>query len=140
MMHHCLAVGGDLQVDFDAVVAVDRGGNRGRSVLDDAVLRVVQAAMGDRTCNQPIEIGHGHAARQETSNRPSTSTEESAGNTETPTVVRACLPLSPNAATIRSEAPFMTLGPSRKFGSELMKPPSLTTRITLSRSPSAAFS
>ena len=43
-------------------------------------------------------------------------------------VVRACRPLSPKAATIRSEAPFITFGPSRKPGAELMKPPSRTTR------------
>ena len=70
---------------------------------------------------------------------PSTSTAASAGSEATPTVVRAWRPLSPKAATIRSEAPFSTLGPSRKSGAELMKPPSRTTRTTLSRSPSAAL-
>ena len=59
---------------------------------------------------------------------------------DTPTVVRAWRPLSPNAVTIRSDAPFITLGPSAKPGAELMKPPSRTTRATLSRSPSAALS
>jgi len=54
-------------------------------------------------------------------------------------VVRAWRPLSPNAATIRSEAPLSTFGPSRKSGAELTKPPSRTTRTTLSRSPRAAL-
>src|SRR5262249_60418731 len=48
--------------------------------------------------------------------------------------------LPPNTATIRSDAPFMTFGPSRNAGVELMKPPRRTTRATLSRSPSAALS
>jgi Predicted branched-chain amino acid permease (azaleucine resistance) len=34
----------------------------------------------------------------------------------------------------------MTLGPSAKPGAELMKPPKRTTRVTLSKSPSAALS
>ena len=37
-------------------------------------------------------------------------------------MVRAWRPLSPKAATIRSEVPLSTLGPSRKSGAELMKP------------------
>ena len=62
------------------------------------------------------------------------------GSAATPTVVRACRPLSPNAATIRSDAPFMTFGTVEESRAELMKPPSRTTRATLSRSPSAALS
>src|SRR5204862_507648 len=54
--------------------------------------------------------------RYETSNIPSTSTAASAGRAATPTVVRAWRPLSPKAATIRSDAPFSTFGPSRKSG------------------------
>ena len=34
-------------------------------------------------------------------------------------------------STIRSEAPFITLGPSRKSGAELMKPPSRTHALDL---------
>ena len=53
---------------------------------------------------------------------------------------RAWRPLSPKTSTIRSDAPFITFGPSVKPGAELMKPPRRTTRTTLSRSPSAALS
>jgi hypothetical protein len=49
------------------------------------------------------------------------------------------LPFSPKTATITSEAPFITFGPSRKPGAEFTKPPSRTTRATLSRSPTAAL-
>ena len=54
--------------------------------------------------------------------------------------LRAWRPLSPNTSTIRSDAPFITFGPSVKPTAELMKPPSRTTRATLSRSPSATLS
>src|SRR5262245_46355446 len=140
VVHHGLAVRADLQIAFDAVMPRDRGGEcRGR-VLDDGFLimqptvrhgspRAVRAADRDRPWT----------ARQPTSKMPSTSTAASPGSTATPTVVRACRPLSPSAATMRSEAPFITLGPSRKPGSELMKPPKRITCLTLSRSPSAAL-
>src|SRR5262249_1629000 len=135
VMHHRLAVAADLQIDLDAVVARDGGGNCARRVLDDALRRIMQAAMGNRPGGEPIGRHRGHF----TSNIPSTSTAASSGSTATPTVVRACRPLSPNRETIRSEAPFITFGPSTKPGSELMKPPRRTTRVTFSRSPSAAF-
>src|ERR1700735_5329252 len=60
---------------------------------------------------------------QDTSNRPSTSTAASAGNAATPTVERACLPLSPKTATMRSEAPFITFGPSVKPAPRSDEPP-----------------
>src|ERR1043166_8821118 len=131
MVHHRLAVGGDLQVGFDRVARGDRGREGARRVLDRAFS--VQPAMRDRPRGQPIEAAH------DTSNEPSTSTAALSGSAATPTVVRACRPLSPNAVTIRSEAPFITLGPSGNRAAELMKPPSRTTRTTLSRSPSAAL-
>src|ERR1051326_2181861 len=131
MMHHRLAVGRDLQVGLDAVARRDRGREGARRVLDRAL--PVQPAVGDRAFGEPVETAH------DTSNEPSTSTAALSGSAATPTVVRACRPLSPNARTIRSEAPFITLGPSGKPAAELMKPPSRTTRITLSRSPSAAL-
>src|SRR5262249_7298743 len=135
VVHHGLAVRADLQIAFDAVMPRDRGGEcRGR-VLDDGFL-IMQPTVRHGPCDQPIEIGHG-PRRQPTSKLPSTPTAASPGSTATPTVVRACRPLSPSAATMRSEAPFITLGPSRKPGSELMKPPKRTTCLTLSRSPSA---
>src|SRR6185312_459672 len=138
MMHHRLAVGSELDIAFDGEIPRDRGFRRGRHVLDDAARNIMQAAMSDRPRRQPIWSTHA-LVLQDISNRPSTSTAASAGSEATPTVVRAWRPLSPNTATIRSEAPFSTFGPSRKSGAELMKPPSRTTRMTLSRSPSAAL-
>ena len=92
--------------------------------------------MGDRPRGEPIERGRalsGHFEQAFDLDR------RIGGSAATPTVERACLPLSPKAATIRSEAPFITFGPSTKPGAEFMKPPSRTTRTTLSRSPSAAL-
>src|SRR5262249_25002704 len=137
VIHHGLAVGAELQVAFDAVAGSDRGGECRRRVLDDAFFGIVQAPVRHRPRDQPIEARHLNG--QATSKTPSTSTAASPGSTATPTVVRACRPLSPSTATIRSEAPFMTLGPSRNEGAELMKPPRRTTCLTLSRSPSAAL-
>ena len=139
VMHHGLAVGGELDVDLDREIACD-GGLRPRAGMFSMMPRaaIVQAAMGDRPRRQPVRRAH-RVSAQETSNTPSTSTAASAGSEATPTVVRAWRPLSPKAATIRSEAPFSTFGPSRKSGAELTKPPSRTTRTTLSRSPSAAL-
>src|SRR6185437_6797070 len=139
MVHHRLAIGGELDIAFDAEIARYRSQCRGRHVFDDAACGVVQPAVGDRPRRQPVGCAHLAAPAQETSNSPSTSTAASAGSAATPTVVRAWRPLSPKAATIRSEAPLSTFGPSRKSGAELIKPPSRTTRTTLSRSPSAAL-
>src|SRR5579872_4764606 len=137
-MHHGLAIGGELNVAFDGEIALDRGKRGARHVFDQAARALVQAAMGHRSCRQPGGGAH-ERPPQETSNTPSTSTAASAGRDATPTVVRAWRPLSPKAVTIRSEAPLSTFGPSRKSGVELTNPPSRTTRTTLSRSPSAAF-
>src|SRR5262245_57284668 len=139
MMDDGLAVGADLQIALDAVAAGNCRFERGGRILDDALARVVQASMGYRSRGQPVEAGIATAGRHVSPKPPSPSTAASAGNTATPTVVRACRPLSPNTETIRSEAPFITLGPSTKAGSELMKPPSRTTCLILSRSPSAAL-
>ena len=57
--------------------------------------------------------------------------------TGTPMVVRACRPASPNTATARSEAPFITWACPVKAGGAAMKPPSRTTCCTRSRSPVA---
>ena len=89
--------------------------SRARHVFDDAARAVVQAAMGHRPRRQPAGRAH-RRLRYETSNMPSTSTAASAGSEATPTVVRAWRPLSPKAATIRSDAPLSTFGPSTKVG------------------------
>ena len=111
-MHHRLAVGADLDVALDAVAGGDGGANAPTACSRSCRRRVMQAAMGDRSGGQPV----GRGIAQATSNRPSTSTAASSGSAATPTVGRAWRPLSPNTATIRSEAPFMTLGPSAKSG------------------------
>src|ERR1700687_239887 len=134
MMHHGLAIGADLEIGLDAVAAGDGCGECRRGILDHARGGIVQAAMGNGSRGAAVEAWHEPHA---TSNKPSTSMAASAGRAETPTVVRAWRPLSPNTSTIRSDAPFITFGPSVKPGAELMKPPSRTTRVTLSRSPSA---
>src|SRR5262249_34291011 len=141
VMHHGIAVGGDLEIDLDGVAGGGRRRHGGRRVLDHAGCRIVQPAVGDGARDQPIEARHGTTGRgvQATSKEPSTSTAASSGSTATPTVVRAWRPLSAKAVTMRSDAPFITFGPSRKSGAELMKPPSRTTRTTLSRSPRAAL-
>jgi hypothetical protein len=55
VMHKSFAVGADLQIDLDAVTAVDRGAQRARGILDEATRCVMQPAMGDRPCGQPVE-------------------------------------------------------------------------------------
>src|SRR5579872_5815233 len=143
MMHHGFAVGSELDVAFDSEIRFDGSECRARHVFDDAARAIVQTAMGHRPRGQPVRRSHLRLSFfgpcYETSNTPSTSTAASAGSEETPTVVRAWRPLSPKAATIKSEAPLSTFGPSRKSGTELTKPPRRTTRTTLSRSPSAAL-
>src|SRR6187401_1909459 len=57
VMHHGLAVGADLQICFDAVAASNRSCESGSSIFDDAALRVMQAAVSNGSCSQPIE-GH----------------------------------------------------------------------------------
>src|SRR6185312_8806347 len=100
VMHHGFAVGGKLDVAFDREIAGHGRPRGGRHVLDHASRGIVQTAMGDRAGGQPVRCAH-----QATSNTPSTSTAASDGSAATPTVVRACRPLSPNTATIRSDAP-----------------------------------
>jgi len=61
------------------------------------------------------------------------------GSEARPTAERACLPIvSPKTSTMRSEKPLMTLGGSGKSSVQLTMPRTFTTRLTLSRLPSAA--
>ena len=48
---------------------------------------------------------------------------------------RACRPRSPKTSTSRSEQPLITAGGDVNSGSALTMPSTLTTRVTLSRSP-----
>ena len=73
-----------------------------------------------------------------TAKTASISTATPNGKDGAPTANLACLPCSPSAATIRSEAPLMILGWSVKSGVQFTKPPSLTQRSTLLQSPSTA--
>ena len=142
VMHHGLAVGADLQVGLDAVAAGNGGAQRPRPCSRSRRRGVMQAAMRDRPRGEPSRRPGRRAGMFTADSRTGLRLRprHRAGSAATPTVVRAWRPLSPNASTIRSEAPFITFGPSVKPGAELMKPPSRTTRVTLSRSPSAALS
>ncbi len=55
VVHHGLAVGADLHVDFDAIAGRDRRAHGAGGILDDAVGGVVQPAMRDRSCGEPVE-------------------------------------------------------------------------------------
>ena len=123
VMHHGLAIGGDPEIAFDPVSPCDRCCERRRRILDHAISGVMQTSVRHGMRDQPVQCGHRQCLGQATSNTPSTSTAASAGSAATPTVVRAWRPLSPRTATNRSDAPFITFGPSRKAGSELMNPP-----------------
>ena len=48
MVHHGLAVGADLEIDFDAIIGVERRAHGARGIFDQAVRSVVQPAVGDR--------------------------------------------------------------------------------------------
>ncbi len=61
MVHKGLAVGADLQVDFQAVAGGDRRPDSGGGVLDNARRRIMQPAMGQRSRGEPVEAGHGGA-------------------------------------------------------------------------------
>src|SRR5260370_26833037 len=53
MVDHCLAVGGNLQITFDAVTSSDGGGEGGGSVFNDFAA-VMQTAMCDPPGGQPF--------------------------------------------------------------------------------------
>src|ERR1051326_1265439 len=77
-------------------------------------------------------------ARHNSSNTASTSTATLRGSEPAPTAARECRPASPNTSTIRSEAPLATSGCWANPATALTNTPSLTQRLTLSRSPPAA--
>jgi hypothetical protein len=58
MMHHGLAIGGELQVDFDVEISIDRSPDRSRHIFDDASREVMQAAVGNRSRRQPVWRAH----------------------------------------------------------------------------------
>src|SRR5690606_3265890 len=68
----------------------------------------------------------------------SSSTATPRGSDDAPTAKRVWRPASPNTATSRSDAPFITKGWSLKSGVAWTKPDSLTMPATLERSPAAA--
>ena len=84
--------------------------------------------------SSPVHAGRLHVI----SNIASTSTATLRGSEPAPTAARACLPVSPNTCTIKSEAPLTTSGCCVKPGIALTKPVSLTQRLTRSRSPPQA--
>ena len=103
--HHRLTVAAELNVAFDGESAGDRRFGGADRVFGQAFGRVVETAMGDRPRGQPGRRAHGAI-----SNSASTSAIDPSGRKATPTVVRAWRPRSPNAAAIRSDAPFIACG------------------------------
>ena len=68
MMHHRLAIGGELDNVLDAETATDRGNLRcAAHVLGDASGGIVQPAMGHWPCGQPVRRAHVPLRFQETS-------------------------------------------------------------------------
>src|SRR5699024_7007467 len=83
-------------------------------------------------------LGKG-GTHQATSTISSTSTGASRGSTATPTALRACRPASPKAWPNSSLAPLATAACPVKSGALATKTPTLTTRVTVSRSPISAL-
>ena len=136
MENNRFAVDAQLDVAFDGEAAGDGRLGRAQRVFDSTLRAVMQAAVGDRPLDEP---GRGVDRRQPSiSKTASTSASASSGRCDTPTVVRACRPFSPNSSAMKLEAPFIAWGRASKLDSTLKNPPSRTTCFTLSRSPSAA--
>src|SRR5579863_2051073 len=136
MENNRFAVGAELDVAFDGEAAVNRRLRRPERILDDAPRVVVQAAMSDRPLDEP---GGSVDRRQSAiSNTASIAASALSGRCDAPLVMRAWRPLSPNSSAIRLEAPFIACGRASKLDSTLKNPPSRTTCLTQSRSPSAA--
>ena len=72
-------------------------------------------------------------SRARTSPRP--RPRRRAAGEATPMVERACRPASPKAATVRSEAPFITTASCTKSGAQAMKPPRRTNLAMLASPP-----
>src|SRR6056297_432291 len=131
--HHRLPVAAELQVDLDPVTR--RYGRRdpGARVLGAGIRHVMQSAMRQR-----------HAAKDLWQcahliwNTPSISTATPKGSEGAETAARACLPASPSASPMKSDAPLITAGCWVKSAVELTKPVSFTTRTSRSRSPPQA--
>src|ERR1700733_9339850 len=136
MKNNSFSVDAQLDVAFDGEPAGDRRFRRAERVFDHAVRAVMQAAMGDRTLNEP---GGSVDRRQASiSNTASTSASALRGRCDTPTVVRAWRPSSPNNSAMKLDAPFIAWGRASKLDSTLKNPPSRTTCFIRSRSPSDA--
>ena len=73
------------------------------------------------------------------SNIASTSTDTPSGKLFVLTAALVCIPESPKTDTIKSDAPFITLGCSMKSSVELTKPVNFMHDLIFDRSPSQAF-
>ena len=87
MKNNRFAVDAQLNVAFDGEAAGDRRLRRAQGVFDHPVGAVVQAAMGDRTLDEPG--GRVDRRQASISNTASTSASALSGRCATPTVVRA---------------------------------------------------
>jgi hypothetical protein len=54
--HHRLAITGKLQVAFDGIIGGHGCSKRSHGVFDYAGIDIVQPAMGDRPCDEPVEF------------------------------------------------------------------------------------
>ncbi len=121
VMHHGLAIGAELQIGLDAVIAGDGRREGRRGVLDRAAGGIMQSAMRNRSRGEPAEIGQ--LCHLENAldldcgvGRQRRDADGGAGMAA----------LVAEHFDHQSEAPFITFGPSVKPGAELMKPPSRT--------------
>src|ERR1700730_1144124 len=138
--HHSLAIFCALNIALDRVVLGDRGGGGGGSIFDQSALFGMKTPVRDRPRRQPVRRIYCPSGQAPAiSNKASISMALSSGNSATPTVDLAWRPLSSKTSTMKSEAPLITAARLAKPGAALMKPPSLTQREILSRSPNAAL-
>ncbi|MDN3718957.1 hypothetical protein QW131_06385 [Roseibium salinum] len=71
MKDECFAIGRFLDIDLYGKVLLDRSADGRRGVLDDAVVGVVVAAMGNRAGEDGIKLGcHGKGLAEERRHRP----------------------------------------------------------------------
>src|SRR5271165_6406328 len=121
MKDECFAIAAQLDVAFDSETILDGRLRRRQRVFDNPLGLVVQTAVGDRTLDEP----GGRVDRRQglISNMASTTASALSGTCDTPTVLRACWPRSPNTSAMRSDAPFIAWAKASKLEATLKNPP-----------------
>ena len=103
--HHRLIVTAQLQVNLDPVARSNRRRDARARILGAACGQVMQAPMGKGDTAETV----GQRAHL-IWNTPSISTATPKGREGADTAARACLPASPKASPIKSDAPLITAG------------------------------